>query len=421
MSDRAAPVGEHHSRREQAGDQHLPVITGLGAISSVGVGVDALWDAIDHGRSGAREVRSFDTSAMRNHVGCEVDDQDLERAVDQLGGAPASGGSWHDLPRASRLACAAAGEAMRAAGLEAADLDAFCLGTTTGNLLEIEDDLVVADPSRGDRVASVIHDNFAQAVARALGVTAPATTVATSCSAGNIALSQAADLVRQGQAERVVAGGADAFSRFAFVGFARMRAMATERCSPFSEGRQGMMLGEGSAFLVLESAGSAAARGVEPLAVVRGYGLSCDAHHIATPQPAGRGAAAAMTRALADADLPPEAVGYVCAHGTGTMANDIAESKACRAVFGEHRPYVSSLKALLGHSLGAASALEAVASILSLRHQRYIPAWHLTTRDERCDVDLPTAETVVDRPFRAVLNNALAFGGNNSCVALTRA
>lgn len=390
-------------------DDRTPVITGFGVVSAIGVGAEEFWRAVLRGDQGAREVRAFDVSAMRNRVGCEVDDSSL----------PATAGS---LPRATRLGAVAAGEALSRARLDPAEVDAVCVGTTMGDLPAIEDRLSqTAEAATAAAVAPLIDGDFAGRIGTAAGISAPSITVATSCSAGNVAIFRAADLIRGGQATAVLAGGADAFSRLAFIGFSRMRAMAAERCAPFSRDRQGMLLGEGAAFVTLESLASARARGAEVYASVAGYGLSCDAYHIATPAPDGRGAAVAIGQALADAGISPGEVDYVSAHGTGTRQNDLAESRACRSVLGEHRPWVSSLKALVGHCLGAASALEAVACVLSLRDQRLIPAWNVDQPDEDCDVELPLPGRADGARLRLMISNGFAFGGNNSCLVLRAA
>jgi 3-oxoacyl-[acyl-carrier-protein] synthase II len=291
-----------------------------------------------------------------------------------------------------------------------------------GDLPEIERQLGRAGKDGDDpRLQGTIGSNLADRIASALGVRGPSLTLGTSCSAGNLAICRAADLIRAGRRSRLLAGGTDAFSRLAFIGFSRMRAMAPERCTPFSRERRGMLLGEGAAFLVVESLASARERGARIYAVLAGYGLSCDAHHVATPDASGRGAAAAMRLALESGGLEPGAVDYICAHGTGTHANDLAESRACRLVFGDRVPYISSLKALLGHALGAASAIEAVASVLALSEQRLIPAWNVDQPDPECGVPLPLPGAANGTaPIDLVLSNAFAFGGNNSCLALHR-
>ncbi len=388
-------------------------VTGFGVVSSIGVGAESFWEAVQEGRTSARPVSSFATAGLRNHYGCEIDESLLAGAAHA---APA------ELPRASRLAATAALEALGSAGLEPADVDGLYVGTTMGDLAAVESYLGREGTAAGrEAIAATLGVHFGERIARAVGVQGSTLTIATSCSAGNIAICRAADLIAGGAKTRLLAGGADAFSFLAFIGFSRMRAMAPERCTPFAAERRGMLLGEGAAFVVLESLAAARRRGAAVHAVVLGYGLSCDAHHIATPETSGRGAAAAMTRALERSGLAPADVDYVSAHGTGTPANDLAESRACHAVFGDRLPYISSLKALVGHSLGAASALEAVASVMSLRDQRLIPAWHLDAVDPACDVPLPLPGSAdLGRPIEVILSNAFAFGGNNSCLALRR-
>ena len=388
------------------------VVTGCGVVSPIGFGVEDFWTAVQAGRNAAAPIRSFDTAGMRNHVGCEI-------PAELLAGRNGAGGP--ELPRATRLALMAAGEALAASRLGAAEVDGLCIGTTLGDLPAVESQLGGEPQTNGHRqtLAETLRSSIGARLAQELGVRGTTLTIATSCSAGNVAICRATDLIRGGSATRLLAGGADAFSRLAFIGFSRMRAMALERCTPFAAGRQGMLLGEGAGFLVLESRRSAEERGAAIQAVVAGYGLTCDAHHLATPEGTGRGAAAAMTAALRSAGLRPADVDYVSAHGTGTPANDLAESRACDAVFEHRQPFISSLKALVGHSLGGASALEAVACVLSLRKQRLIPAWNLDRQDPGCAVRLPVAGRIsLDQPVRAVLSNAFAFGGNNSCLAL---
>lgn len=395
-------------------DASLAVVTGFGVASAIGVGAESFWQAVQSGRNGTSPVRSFDTTGLRNRIGCEIDDALLAGSIRP---------PWAGLPRASRLAAIAGSEALARAGLEPEAVDGLCVGTTMGDLPQIEGELgQLGTAGKESDVPGILETDFATRIARALGIRGSALTIATSCSAGNIAIFRAVDLIAAGSHARVLAGGADAFSGLAFVGFSRMRAMAPERCTPFSRERKGMLLGEGSGFLLIESLRSARQRGAHVYAAVVGYGMSCDAHHIATPEASGRGAATAMDVALRRARLRPSEVDYVSAHGTGTPANDLAESRACRQVFGDHHPYVSSLKALVGHSLGAASALEAVACVLSLRDQRFVPAWNVDSPDPDCPVRLPLPGAAEDRaePIDTVVSNAFAFGGNNSCLAMRR-
>lgn len=383
-----------------------PVVTGFGVVSSVGIGAECFWRAILAGEPAARPVQSFNPAPLRNTIACEIEGYgSASGADDQV-----------EPPRASALGIGAAREALATAGIDGSAVDAVCVGTTMGDLPTIESFLGTGQ--RAALVEEVTSRTLAERIAEALGVVAPACTIATSCSAGNLAIFRGVDFIRTGRARTVLVGGADAFSRLAFIGFARMRAMAPERCAPFDKGRRGILLGEGAGFLVIESRESAVQRGARMYASVVGCGLSCDAHHISTPAPQGRGAAAAMAAALDEAGAEPTEVDFVSAHGTGTMHNDIAEAAACAAVFGSHRPYVSSLKALIGHTLGAASAIQAVACTLSLRDQRIAPAWNITTPDPECAVALPLPGRFEARPVRVIISNGFAFGGNNSCLVL---
>lgn len=383
-----------------------PVITGIGVVSSIGDGVEPFWRSLLAGVDGARPVRCWAgaPNPLRNTIACEIDDGVLDGALTE------------DLTRASALGARAAAEALATARADREAVDALCVGTTMGDLPDIEEAL--ASGTDQEYVARVSSRSFGERIARAIGVEAPASTVGTSCSAGNLAIFRGAALVRSGRARCVVAGGADAFSKLAFIGFARMRAMAPARCTPFAADRKGILLGEGAGFVTIEARGWAERRNAPIYAVIAGYGLSCDAHHISTPAPNGRGAAVAMAAALEDAALAPASIDYVAAHGTGTAHNDTAEARACGTVFGQHRPYVSSLKALIGHTLGAASAIQAIACALSIRHQRIVPAWHVEAQDPACDVLLPRPGEIDERPIRAVISNGFAFGGNNSCLVL---
>jgi 3-oxoacyl-[acyl-carrier-protein] synthase II len=241
------------------------------------------------------------------------------------------------------------------------------------------------------------------------------------CSAGNYAIGSGLDLIRQGEVEAVLAGGSEAFSESAFAGFSRLGAMSPDVCRPFDRNRRGLLLGEGAGFLVLESEAAARRRGARPLARILGYGLSCDAHHITAPHPEGEGAASCMAAAIEDAGLSPAQVDYICCHGTGTRHNDAIEARAIRRVFREaaNRVAASSIKALTGHMMGAASAVEAVACVWVLREGILPPTWHLEEQDPECDLDvIPNAPR--EAAVEIALNNSYAFGGNNACLALGR-
>lgn len=389
------------------------MITGLGAVSPVGADVESLWDALLAGTTGVAAVESFDATAFDVRIGCEVRDLELASAREPRPG------------RAALLAAAAGRQALAQAGLaiERRGDVALALGTTMGESCWLEAWTtadVVAGTVAAEELVRSGPDQVGRDVAAELGLGGRVTVLAGACAAGNYALGHALDLVRLGRADTVLAGGTDAFSRVAFTGFARLGALAPDACRPFSADRSGLVLGEGAAFLVVESATAAAARGAAVLAELVGIGLSGDAFHIVSPDPQGRGAARAMAAALEDARIPPGDVDYLSAHGTGTPANDLAEVAAARSVFGDEGPPMSSIKALTGHGLGASSALEAVACVRALQEQVAPPTWNFTRPDPACVWDVIPNEPR-ERELGVVVSNAYAFGGANASVVLRAA
>ena len=389
------------------------MITGLGAVSPVGADVESLWDALLAGTTGVAAVESFDATAFDVRIGCEVRDLELASAREPRPG------------RAALLAAAAGRQALAQAGLaiERRGDVALALGTTMGESCWLEAWTtadVVAGTVAAEELVRSGPDQVGRDVAAELGLGGRVTVLAGACAAGNYALGHALDLVRLGRADTVLAGGTDSFSRVAFTGFARLGALAPDACRPFSADRSGLVLGEGAAFLVVESATAAAARGAAVLAELVGIGLSGDAFHIVSPDPQGRGAARAMAAALEDARIPPGDVDYLSAHGTGTPANDLAEVAAARSVFGDEGPPMSSIKALTGHGLGASSALEAVACVRALQEQVAPPTWNFTRPDPACVWDVIPNEPR-ERELGVVVSNAYAFGGANASVVLRAA
>jgi 3-oxoacyl-[acyl-carrier-protein] synthase II len=259
---------------------------------------------------------------------------------------------------------------------------------------------------------------FARTVADRLELTGPRRTFGTACAAGNYAIGAAHRAVAAGRVDIALAGGVEPFSRIAMLGFARMRAMAPDGCRPFAPARRGMTLGEGAAFVVVESREHAAARGAMPLARIGGLGLAADAHHPTAPREDGSGMAAAMRAGLKAAEVSPGDVGWVSAHGTGTPRSDSAEALALHEVFGPSVPPVSSAKGAIGHTLGAATAVEAVLSVLALRDGVLPPNGGVDACDEGLDLDVVLAA----RPSALywVMSCGYAFGGLNSALLLGR-
>jgi len=391
-------------------------VTGIGAVTPVGAGREEVWRRLLAGRSGVGPVESFDTSNYSVHVGGEIKDFDPVPFFQQL--------DVDTVGRASQLAVAAARQAVADAGLDLSTLAperaGVAMGTTSGEPREVEsfDDRYVAEEL--EQVGPEFMDRYpchviAGHVASELSFAGPNTMIPAACAAGNYALAHAYDVLRAGRADVMLAGGADSFSRITYTGFARLGAIAPEICQPFDKNRKGMLPGEGAAVLVLEPLDEALARGATIYAEVTGYGLSCDAHHMTAAHP--EGAARAMSRALADSSRRPEDVGYISAHGTGTPTNDKLETSAVKRVFGDaaYRVPMSSIKSMIGHTMGAASAIEAAVCALAVATDHIPPTAHFEVPDPECDLDCVPNEGRAQR-VDVAMNNAYAFGGNNASV-----
>lgn len=398
------------------------VVTGLGAVTAFGVGREAFWYGVLAGEAASGPVRSFDATPYGVDRGVECRDFAPGDHLRQLD--PATIG------RASQLAAVAARKALDDARLAAADVHptraGVVLGTTTGEAQEVErldDALVAGRPGEIDAAFALRYPchGLAANVAREVGFSGPVAMIPAACAAGNYAIAQATDLLRRGRAELMLAGGSDPFSRITYAGFARLGAIAPDRCRPFDRDRRGMIPAEGAGVLVLETLEHALARGARIYAEVVGYGLSCDAHHMTGAHPQGDGALRAMQQALASAGRLADEVSYVSAHGTGTPTNDTVEVIALERLFGARAPAVpvSSIKSMLGHSMGAASALEAIVCSLAVAEDRVPPTANFTLADDGCRLDFVPNEARAVR-VELAMNNAYAFGGNNASVLFAK-
>jgi 3-oxoacyl-[acyl-carrier-protein] synthase II len=389
-------------------------------VSSIGLGKAEFYRGLGEGRSGISPVESFDASNLGRHLGGEVKGF---RARDHLTAAEA-----RRCGRCSAMTLAAARMAIKDAGLGPDDLKgprtAVALGTTMGEatVLEEMDHGFIQHGAQGIKRALIpkygstllpIH------VARAVGAQGMVLTLPAACAAGNYAISFALDMIRMGRADVVVTGASELLQELQFSGFVRLAAMAPQRCQPFDLNRQGLLLGEGAGLLVLESEASVVRRGATPLAEVGGYGISCDAYHITRPHPDAAGSIFAMRQAIERSGITPDMVDFVNAHGTGTRANDVAETKVIQEVFGGRRIPISSVKSMLGHCMGAASALEAIACLFTLDTGIYPPTIGFETPDPECDVEL-VANVARRGKADIVLNNSLAFGGYNSVTCFAK-
>jgi 3-oxoacyl-[acyl-carrier-protein] synthase II len=398
------------------------VITGVGAVTPLGLDVPSLWSALTAGRSGIRRIKSFDTSSFETKIAGEVQDFDPTRFFDRK-----------DVRRADRfaqLAIAAATEAVAEAKLETGidrDRVGVSIATAAGGLqsvVETANTLQERGPSRVSPffVTMYIANAASGLVSLRWGFRGPSLTHVSACASSSHAVGEAAEAIKRGQVDVMVAGGSEAvIVPVAVAAFSNMRALSRrndepERASrPFERDRDGFVLSEGAAVLVLEEAEHAARRGVKSYGELIGYGASDDAYDMADPAPGGVGGALSMRAALASAHVAPEDVGYINAHGTSTPANDRAETQAIKQVFGDHarKVLVSSTKSMTGHLFGAAGALEAIICLLALRDGCIPPTINYDTPDPELDLDfvpnVARAATV-----RVVLSNSMGLGGTNA-------
>lgn len=398
------------------------VVTGLGMVTSIGIGSDTFWQHVLAGQSGIGLVESFDTSGYKGTKGGEVKGFQAADYLTTL--------NPEHMGRASQFATVAARLAVADAHLDVTHIiperAGVSMGTTSGEPNQIErfNDHFVDENLSGigpEFMASYPCHVIPAHVASEVGFAGINTMIPTACAAGNYAIAHAFDTLRSGRADVMLAGGADAFSRITYTGFARLGAIAPDTCQPFDRHRKGMIPGEGAAILVLEPLERALDRGASIYAEVAGYGLSCDAHHITAAHPEGDGSARAMEKALTYSGINPESVSYISAHGTGTPTNDHRETMAVKRVFKDaaYQVPMSSIKSMLGHTMGAASAIEAAACALAIRHGCIPPTMNLEEPDPECDLDY-VPNRARDCAVTVAMNNAYAFGGNNSSLILKK-
>ncbi|MGD2082702.1 MAG: beta-ketoacyl-[acyl-carrier-protein] synthase family protein [Chromatiales bacterium] len=392
------------------------LVTGLGAVSALGCGVPRLLEGLTSGTPGFGPIVGLPPNDLRTRIGAQVRDFDP-------GGLFAA----KELPlldRFSQLALVAGREAIADAGLSPAELVAAAavVGTGCGGKETDEETYVRLYKEGRSRahpftIPKGMPSAAASQVSMGFGIQGPVFSVASACSSAAHAIAQAAAMIRAGLVDLALAGGTDApFTVGLMKAWEALRVLTNDSCRPFSRDRSGIVLGEGAGMLVLESEGHARRRGARVRAEMAGAGMSSDAGHITDPSPDG--AARAMRAALADAGMAPGDIDYVNAHGTGTQANDLAETQALHAVFGEHarRLAVSSTKSLHGHALGASGALEAAASVLALETGVIPPTANFTEPGEGCDLDY-VPNQAREAPVQAVLSSSFAFGGLNAVLA----
>jgi nodulation protein E len=396
-------------------------VTGLGVISAIGHNALAFWQALEAGCSGIAPIEAVDRSLLRFSNGAEVRNYAPVQYFDEK--------ELGLLDRFAQFGVIAAREAIAAAGVqwtqELRESTAIITGSCTGGQTTEDDGFVNLYRNNIPRVnpftiPRTMENAAASRISLETGVVGPTYTISTACSSSNHAIGQAFWMVRSGAVELAITGGSEAVFSLGFLkAWEAMRVVSPDTCRPFSKDRRGLILGEGASMLVLEPLDAARARGASILGEIVGFGMSSDAFHITQPSPDG--AARAMRAALSDAGVAPEQIGYVNAHGTATVANDAAETIAIRKVFGAHadRLAVSSTKSMHGHTLGAAGALEAAATLLALRNGILPPTANFNQQDPACDLDVVPN---IARPaaLEFALSNSFAFGGLNAVLAFRR-
>ena len=396
------------------------VVTGLGVVSSIGIGKEQFYEALMQGKSGIAETASFDTSGYDRHRGGEIKNFNPGDFMDTR--------QARRLGRTSQLAIAAAGMAFKDTGENPKEFEsgmtAIILGTTMGeiHIFEALNKNWLTKSLKSVNTFFIPHTTpYSMPVNLGIyyGITGMCMAIPTACASGNYAIGYGYDLVKEGKVNMAVVGGVDSFSRLAFAGFSRLYAMSPDNCQPFDKNRKGMLVGEGSAVLILESLENALKKKKTIYAEVLGYGLSCDASHMTIPS--NDGIARCMENALKETGLSAEGIDYISAHGTGTVQNDKNECAAIKRVFGQHykKVLVSSIKSMLGHCMGAASALEAVACCFAVSRDIVPPTINYQTPDPECDIDCVPNQARKTK-IKIAFNNAYAFGGNNACVVFKK-
>ena len=407
--------------------KHRVAITGIGAITPIGVGVEALWDGVRAGASAVRGITRFDPSHFSSRVAAEIDFDPLDYMSPKRA---------RRLDRFSQFALVSAQMALDDAGLPATEAARAGAGIYVGSALggmafaeEQHESFVVNGPQQVNPLIalSVFGGAASSNVTIDLGLTGPSLANGNSCAAGLIAIGEAARLIGDGRVPVMLAGGAEApLAPLTFGAFAMIRVLSTRNddpdtaSRPFDQGRDGFVIAEGGAVLVLESFEYAQARGARIYAELTGYGTSSDAYHMTAPRPDGTYAARAMSDAMASAGLPAEAIDYVNAHGSATVLNDPTECRAIRIALGDHadRIAVSGTKGLHGHALGATGAMETAISALALQRGHLPGTANLQCLDPACDLDvIPPGGR--DRQISHLLNNAFGFGGINASLAMS--
>lgn len=434
VEDRPVQMRANHSaifrKHDRIERRPKVVVTGIGVVSPVGIGIDRFWESLAGGRSGIRRISRFDPAGLSSQIAGEVIDFDPLLYM--------NGPSANRMDRFSQFGIAAAMMALEDSGLKLSETDlsrvAVCVGSGMGGVPFQEEQIATALERGVGRiyplsVPKVSPNSVSSQIAIRYGLKGPALTISTACASSAHAIGQSIDMIRSGRVDVAIAGGAEAsITPFTFAAYNSLSVLSTRNqsperaCRPFDKGRDGLVMGEGAGILVLESFEHAMRRGAEIHAEFAGYGATSDAYHMVVPEPDGKSIASAMRMALLDAGMTPEEVSCISAHGTSTKINDLVETKAIKEVFGQgaYRIPVSSTKSMIGHLIGAAGALQAIAAVLSIRHQIIPPTINLDEPDPECDLDyVPNVSRRT--AIRSVLSNSFGFGGTNGSIIIKKA
>ena len=406
------------------------VITGMGVISPVGNNVEEFWDGLVSGRNGISVIQNFDTEDLKVKIAGEVRNF---TATDYMEKSEA-----RKADKYTQFGMAAAVQAMKDSGLDSSSNIAperlgVYFGSGIGGIQTFCDEhtkLMEKGPGRVSPffIPSMIANMCAGSIAIKYQAKGPCIPIVTACASSNNTIGEAFHAIKHGYADAIIAGGSEAaICRISVAGFSNMKALSTKNdpetaCCPFDTKRDGFVMGEGAGAIILEEYEHAKARGAKIYAEMVGYGCTCDAHHMTAPDPTGEGGAQAMRLALEESGMSDEEHIYINAHGTSTPLNDASETKVIKLALGEEKAkkaIISSTKSMTGHMLGAAGAIEAVASVLALVNQTVPPTIHLTEQDPECDLDVCPNEAR-KAEINLALSNSLGFGGHNACIAIKR-
>ncbi|MBL7073670.1 beta-ketoacyl-ACP synthase II [candidate division KSB1 bacterium] len=405
------------------------VVTGLGAVTPLGLNVEDFWDGLIHGRSGVDRITRFDPTGFDTQIAAEVKGFCPEDFIHRK--------EARRMDAFTHYAMAAAAQAIEDSGLvlDKEDLDRIgvVVGSGIGGMYVFEDQVIKLQ-SHGPRrispffIPMIIADIAPGYISMKYKLKGPNYSTVSACATASHAIADATILIQRGDADAMVAGGAEApITRMGVAGFNAMKAISTrnhqpqQASRPFDKERDGFVMGEGAGIVVLESLEHAQGRGADILAELVGIGLTADAYHITAPAPGGEGAVRAMALALKDGGLKPSDVEYINAHGTSTDYNDRLETEAIKTVFGDYayRVHISSTKSMTGHLLGAAGGIEFIACVLAIKHSLIPPTINYEVPDPNCDLNY-TPNQAVSCPVRVALSNTFGFGGHNACLALKR-